>query len=65
MAPVRLRLPAEREADVAREAARHGIDPAKPIVTVHVPAVPADAQAPPHVTNASGSAVAVSVICEP
>jgi hypothetical protein len=34
--PVRLRLPADREREVAAEAARLGIDPNRPIVTVHV-----------------------------
>jgi putative glycosyltransferase (TIGR04372 family) len=35
-APIRLRLPADREAQVAGAAALLGIDPAAPIVTVHV-----------------------------
>lgn len=34
--PFRLRLPADRERQVARDAAALGIDPARPIVTVHV-----------------------------
>lgn len=34
--PIRLRLPARREAQVVREAAALGIDPSAPIVTVHV-----------------------------
>ena len=34
--PIRLRLPRDREQEVAREAAALGIDPAAPIVTVHV-----------------------------
>jgi putative glycosyltransferase (TIGR04372 family) len=36
VAPIRLRLPADRERQVAREAAALGIDPVAPIVTVHV-----------------------------
>jgi putative glycosyltransferase (TIGR04372 family) len=36
MPPIRLRLPADREEQIAREAAALGIDPAAPIVTVHV-----------------------------
>jgi len=35
-APIRLRLPADREEQVARAAVLLGIDPAAPIVTVHV-----------------------------
>jgi len=36
VAPIRLRLPADCEQQAAREAAALGIDPAAPIVTVHV-----------------------------
>lgn len=36
LAPIQLRLPADREAQTTREAAALGLDPAAPIVTVHV-----------------------------
>jgi len=36
VAPIRLRIPADREREVAREAAALGIDATRPIVTVHV-----------------------------